>query len=169
MKEENSDGNNESISNDKMSNIKEGLYVFYHATMAMSLNEMFPQCKQFADLFFTTSVMDIGTYPHYVKLGFSIMCEMEKGKVKDWKKVKRSIRECAKMEGVTTKSNKPMLLKFIRIEFDKKYKKVVNADVVELGKKPIAIVEHCTQDVAIDAFIKQLGRMQGGGVRDDLI
>eukprot|EP00957_Ditylum_brightwellii_P182062 13870878-Ditylum_brightwellii.AAC.1 len=58
-KEEDSDGNNESISDDKMSDIKDGLYVFYRATTAMSLKEIFPQCKQFADLFFTTSGMGI--------------------------------------------------------------------------------------------------------------
>jgi hypothetical protein len=46
---------------------------------------------------------------------------------------------------------------------------VVNAGVVELEKKPIAVVEHCMQDVAIDAFSKQLGRMQGSGVRKETI
>eukprot|EP00957_Ditylum_brightwellii_P133058 10145729-Ditylum_brightwellii.AAC.1 len=106
MKEEDSDGDSESISDDKMSDIKDGLYVFYCATTAMSLKEMFPQCKQFADLFFTTS--GLVSYPHYIKLGFRVMCEMEKGKVKDWKKVKRNVRECAVMEGVATTSNKPM-------------------------------------------------------------
>eukprot|EP00957_Ditylum_brightwellii_P009393 710087-Ditylum_brightwellii.AAC.1 len=39
------------------------------------------------------------------------MCVVEKGKVKDWMDAKRSIRECAVMEGVATKSNKPMLLR----------------------------------------------------------
>eukprot|EP00957_Ditylum_brightwellii_P030946 2344744-Ditylum_brightwellii.AAC.1 len=42
MKEENSDGDNESSSDNKMSNIKNGLYVFYCATTAMSLKDMFP-------------------------------------------------------------------------------------------------------------------------------
>ena len=50
-----------------------------------------------------------------------------------------------------------------------KYKNVVKAGVVELGKKPIAVVEHCMQEDAIDAFIKQLGQMQGSGVRDKMI
>jgi hypothetical protein len=35
---------------------------------------------------------------------------VEKGKVQDWKK-KKKVSECAKMEGVTTKMNKPLALK----------------------------------------------------------
>eukprot|EP00957_Ditylum_brightwellii_P164057 12491689-Ditylum_brightwellii.AAC.1 len=45
MNEEDSDDNNESSSDEKASNIKDGIYVFYHATAALSLKEMFPQCK----------------------------------------------------------------------------------------------------------------------------
>eukprot|EP00957_Ditylum_brightwellii_P170042 12943065-Ditylum_brightwellii.AAC.1 len=98
------------------------------------------------------------------------------------------------MEGVVTKSNKPMVLKsFLKndnwslasiccclvpsssinlasdVSLTEKYKKVVTAGVVELGKKPIAAVEHCTQEDATDAFIKQLGQMQGSGVGDEMI
>eukprot|EP00957_Ditylum_brightwellii_P182007 13866224-Ditylum_brightwellii.AAC.1 len=98
------------------------------------------------------------------------------------------------MEGVAMKSNKPMALKLFLKEGDwsldsmcchlvpsssiniasessltKKYKKVANAGVVELGTKSIPVVEYCTQDVAIEAFSKQLGQMQGSGVRVDLI
>eukprot|EP00957_Ditylum_brightwellii_P025526 1929767-Ditylum_brightwellii.AAC.1 len=50
-----------------------------------------------------------------------------------------------------------------------KYKKVVNAGVVELDKKPITVLEHCTQEDAIDAFNKQLGLMHGSGVRNEMI
>eukprot|EP00957_Ditylum_brightwellii_P014381 1082039-Ditylum_brightwellii.AAC.1 len=71
---------------------------------------------------------------------------MEKGKVKDWMEVKRNVRECAVMEGVATKSNKPMFLKsFLKEE---KYKRV---------------------DVAIEAFSKKLGQMQGSGVSNETI
>eukprot|EP00957_Ditylum_brightwellii_P143624 10942753-Ditylum_brightwellii.AAC.1 len=42
------------------------------------------------------------------------------------------------------------------IHLTDKYKKVVNAGGVELGKKPIAVVEHCMQQDAIDGFNKQL-------------
>eukprot|EP00957_Ditylum_brightwellii_P177209 13499632-Ditylum_brightwellii.AAC.1 len=55
MKEEDSGGNDESFSDDEGAAIKDGLYVFYRATTAMYLKEMFPQCKKFADLIFTTS------------------------------------------------------------------------------------------------------------------
>eukprot|EP00957_Ditylum_brightwellii_P138147 10531144-Ditylum_brightwellii.AAC.1 len=90
------------------------------------------------------------------------------------------------MEGVATKSNKPLVLKLFLEEdnwglasmclclvpslsinlgsyvcLTDKYKKVVNADVVELVKKPIAVVEHCMQHNAIDAFNKQLGLLHG--------
>eukprot|EP00957_Ditylum_brightwellii_P161844 12322836-Ditylum_brightwellii.AAC.1 len=51
------------------------------------------------------------SYPHYVKLGFKVLCKVEKGKVKDWMDVKRNVRKCAVMEGVATKSNKPMFLR----------------------------------------------------------
>eukprot|EP00957_Ditylum_brightwellii_P160855 12247719-Ditylum_brightwellii.AAC.1 len=54
-KEEDSGDDDESISDDKITAIKDGLYVFYRATMAMSLKEIFLQRKQFADLIFTTS------------------------------------------------------------------------------------------------------------------
>eukprot|EP00957_Ditylum_brightwellii_P003268 248497-Ditylum_brightwellii.AAC.1 len=50
-----------------------------------------------------------------------------------------------------------------------KYRKVVKVGVVELGKKPIAVVEHCTQQDAIDAFNKQLGLMHGSDVSDKTI
>eukprot|EP00957_Ditylum_brightwellii_P109136 8325533-Ditylum_brightwellii.AAC.1 len=50
VNEEDSDGNDESISDNKITDIKDGLYVFYRTTTAMSLKEMFPQFKQFTDL-----------------------------------------------------------------------------------------------------------------------
>eukprot|EP00957_Ditylum_brightwellii_P074855 5688652-Ditylum_brightwellii.AAC.1 len=50
------------------------------------------------------------SYHHYIKLGFKVICVVEKGKVKDWMVVKRNVRKCAKMEGVATKCNKPMVL-----------------------------------------------------------
>eukprot|EP00957_Ditylum_brightwellii_P044619 3382941-Ditylum_brightwellii.AAC.1 len=45
-----------------------------------------------------------------------------------------------------------------------KYKKVIKAGVNELVKKPIAVVEHYLQQIAIDAFIKELGLQQDSGV-----
>ena len=119
---------------------------------------------------------------------------VEKGKVQDWKKVKRNVRECAEMEGVTTKKNKSLVLKLFLKEdnwslasmchclvpsssinlasdvgLTDKYKKVVNAGVAELGKKPITVVEHCTQQIAIADFIKQLGLLQGSGASNETI
>eukprot|EP00957_Ditylum_brightwellii_P024361 1838530-Ditylum_brightwellii.AAC.1 len=92
------------------------------------------------------------------------------------------------MEGVATKKNKPLVLKsclkednwslaamclclvppsFVNIASDMhltdKYKKVVKAGVDELGKELIAVVEYFTQKIAIDAFIKELGLLQGSG------
>ena len=173
---------------------------------------MFPQCKLFADFSGTTSGLGIGTFllcfvqrlywhlwdcvniylvtnpvshPHYVKLGFKVMVAVENGKVKDWRDVKKNVRECAEMEGVATNRNKPMVLRSFLMEGDwslasmcrrlvpstslnvtpaknllEKYKKVVNACVVELDEEPIAIVDYCIQNVAIEAFSKELGRMQ---------
>eukprot|EP00957_Ditylum_brightwellii_P129820 9902527-Ditylum_brightwellii.AAC.1 len=43
--EEDSDANDESISDDKNIDIKYGLYVFYHAMTDRSLKEMFPQLE----------------------------------------------------------------------------------------------------------------------------
>eukprot|EP00957_Ditylum_brightwellii_P012886 973795-Ditylum_brightwellii.AAC.1 len=98
------------------------------------------------------------------------------------------------MEGAVTKSNKPLVLKsFLKEEnwslasmcchlvpsssinvasdvcLTDKYKKVVNAGAVELGKKPISVVEHCMQHNAIDALNKQLGLLQGSGVSNPMI
>eukprot|EP00957_Ditylum_brightwellii_P112227 8556214-Ditylum_brightwellii.AAC.1 len=98
------------------------------------------------------------------------------------------------MEGVLTKSNKSMVLKlFLKennwslasmcrrllpsssinlasdVSLIQKYKNVVKAAVVDLGKKPITVVEYCTQEDDIDAFIKQLGCMQGSGVSNETI
>eukprot|EP00957_Ditylum_brightwellii_P129101 9847405-Ditylum_brightwellii.AAC.1 len=98
------------------------------------------------------------------------------------------------MEGVATKINKPLVLKlFLKednwslasmfyylvpsssinlapdVHLTDKYKKVVNAGVVELGKEKIAVVEHFTQQIAIDAFIKQLGLMQDSGASKEMI
>eukprot|EP00957_Ditylum_brightwellii_P145197 11059075-Ditylum_brightwellii.AAC.1 len=42
------------------------------------------------------------------------MCQVEKGKVVDWSKVKRNIRECAEMEGSITKSKKFLVLIFLK-------------------------------------------------------
>jgi hypothetical protein len=221
MKEEDSDANDESISDNKSTAIKDGLYAFYCATMDRALKEMFPQCRQFADLIFAISGLGIGTfllcflqrlcwhvwdcvniylvanpvsYPHYLRLGFRLMCMVEKGQVQDWKKVKRNVRECAEMEGVATKINKPLVLKLFLKEdnwslasmclcfvpsssinlasdvcLTDKYKKVIKAGVVELGKKPIAVVDHCMQQIAIDAFMKQLGLLHGSGVSNPMI
>eukprot|EP00957_Ditylum_brightwellii_P122007 9305206-Ditylum_brightwellii.AAC.1 len=55
------------------------------------------------------------------------------------------------------------------VSLTEKYKKVVKAGVVNLGKKPIAVVEQCMQEDAIDAFIKQLGLMHGSDVRNEMI
>eukprot|EP00957_Ditylum_brightwellii_P174321 13271604-Ditylum_brightwellii.AAC.1 len=44
-----------------------------------------------------------------------------------------------------------------------KYKKVIKAGVDELGKKTIAVVEHYLQQIAIDAFIKEIGLWQDNG------
>jgi hypothetical protein len=62
MKEEDSDANDESISDGKSTAIKDGLYVFYCATTNRSLKEMFPQCRQFVDLIFATSGLGISRY-----------------------------------------------------------------------------------------------------------
>eukprot|EP00957_Ditylum_brightwellii_P101761 7755717-Ditylum_brightwellii.AAC.1 len=51
------------------------------------------------------------SFPFYIKQGFKFMCQVEKGKAFSWSKVKRNVRECAKVEGATTKSNKPLVLK----------------------------------------------------------
>eukprot|EP00957_Ditylum_brightwellii_P193929 14768813-Ditylum_brightwellii.AAC.1 len=40
----------------------------------------------------------------------------------------------------------------------------MKAVVDELGKKPIAVVEHYMQLIAIDAFVEQLGLLQDSGV-----
>eukprot|EP00957_Ditylum_brightwellii_P158684 12077680-Ditylum_brightwellii.AAC.1 len=110
---------------------------------------------------------------------------VEKGQVQDWKKLNKNVRECAEMEGVATKKNKPLVLKLLLkddnwslasmclqlvpsssvniasdVHLTDKYKEVIKAGVVELGKKPITVVEHFTQQIAIDAFIKQLGLLQ---------
>jgi hypothetical protein len=61
-KEENLDGDDESSSDETMSNTKDGMYVFYRATTDLSLKEMFPQCKLFAEFSGTTSGLGIGTF-----------------------------------------------------------------------------------------------------------
>jgi hypothetical protein len=121
------------------------------------------------------------------------MVAVEKGKVKDWRDVKKNVRECAEMEGVATNRNKPMVLRSFLMEGDwslasmcrrlvpstslnvtpaknllEKYKKVVNACVVELDEEPIAIVDYCIQNVAIEAFSKELGRMQAIGASNQV-
>eukprot|EP00957_Ditylum_brightwellii_P122017 9305778-Ditylum_brightwellii.AAC.1 len=98
------------------------------------------------------------------------------------------------MEGVAMKRNKPLVLKsFLKennwslasmccclvppssinlssdVHLTDKYKKVVNAGVVELGKKPIAVVEHCMQQIAIDAFNNQLGLLHSSDIRNETI
>eukprot|EP00957_Ditylum_brightwellii_P159068 12106497-Ditylum_brightwellii.AAC.1 len=98
------------------------------------------------------------------------------------------------MEGVATKINKPLVSKsFLKEDnwsltsmclclvpsssvnlasdvcLTDKYKKVVNADVVELGKKKIAVAEHFMQQIVVDAFIKQLGLLQGSGASKETI
>eukprot|EP00957_Ditylum_brightwellii_P065176 4943490-Ditylum_brightwellii.AAC.1 len=49
---------------------------------------------------------------------------VEKGQVQDWKKVKRTVRECAEIEDV---------------HLTDKYKKVIKAGVVELGKEKMLL------------------------------
>eukprot|EP00957_Ditylum_brightwellii_P108121 8248041-Ditylum_brightwellii.AAC.1 len=179
MKEEDSGGDDESISDDKITDIKDGLYVFYHATTAMSLKEMFPQCKQFANLIILCwdvwecvniyLVANLVSYPHYVRLGLRVMWEVEKRKVKDWKKVKRNEDDWSLASMCRRLVPSSSIDLASDVSLTEKYKMMVKADVVELGKKPITVVEHCTQEDAIGAFIKQLGRMQGSGVRDELI
>eukprot|EP00957_Ditylum_brightwellii_P169952 12936220-Ditylum_brightwellii.AAC.1 len=78
------------MSDDKNTDIKDGLYVFYHETTTRSLKEMFPQCRQFVDLLFATSSLGIVSFPHYIRLGSKLMCMVEKGQAQDWKKVKRN-------------------------------------------------------------------------------
>eukprot|EP00957_Ditylum_brightwellii_P044002 3339447-Ditylum_brightwellii.AAC.1 len=98
------------------------------------------------------------------------------------------------MEGVATKKNKPFVLKSflnednwslasmylwlvplssVNIASDMvltdKYKKVIKAGVDESGKKPIAVVEYFTQQIAIDAFIKQHGLLQDSGASKETI
>eukprot|EP00957_Ditylum_brightwellii_P164150 12498381-Ditylum_brightwellii.AAC.1 len=50
-----------------------------------------------------------------------------------------------------------------------KYKKVIKAGDDELGKKPIAVVEHFMQQIAVDVFIKQLGLLQDSGASTETI
>eukprot|EP00957_Ditylum_brightwellii_P203324 15334152-Ditylum_brightwellii.AAC.1 len=96
------------------------------------------------------------------------------------------------MEGVVTKSNKPLVLKLFLNEdnwslafichhlvpsssvntalaeahLTVKYVKVIKAGVDDLGKKPIAVVEHCLQQIHIDAFMEELGLQQLNGAND---
>eukprot|EP00957_Ditylum_brightwellii_P122476 9339781-Ditylum_brightwellii.AAC.1 len=96
------------------------------------------------------------------------------------------------MEGTVTKSNKPLVLKsFLKEDnwslasmchclvpslsvktsssetnLTDKYIKVIKADVDDLGKKPIAVGEHCLQQIAIDAFMEEFGWQQFNGAND---
>eukprot|EP00957_Ditylum_brightwellii_P149204 11362791-Ditylum_brightwellii.AAC.1 len=54
-----SDDNEDSISDDDDTDIKDGVFVFYRAMIDRSLKEIFPQCKQFDDLYFSTSGLGI--------------------------------------------------------------------------------------------------------------
>eukprot|EP00957_Ditylum_brightwellii_P010882 824447-Ditylum_brightwellii.AAC.1 len=88
------------------------------------------------------------------------------GKAVDWSKVKRNIRECDKVEGAITKSNKPLVLKSFLKEDEwclasmclclvptgsvniasgtilkDKYVEVMKACVDDMSKKPIVPVE----------------------------
>eukprot|EP00957_Ditylum_brightwellii_P155910 11868198-Ditylum_brightwellii.AAC.1 len=47
-----------------------------------------------------------------------------------------------------------------------KYVKVIKAGIDDLGKKPIAVVEHCLQQITIDDFMKELGQQQFNGAND---
>eukprot|EP00957_Ditylum_brightwellii_P089711 6832473-Ditylum_brightwellii.AAC.1 len=112
------------------------------------------------------------------------MCQVENGKVGDWSKVTRNVRECAKMEGVVTKNNKPLVLKSfvkednwslaslcchlvpsssiniasVETNLRDKYVKAIKAGIDHLGKKSTAVVEHYLQQIAIDAFMEELGQ-----------
>eukprot|EP00957_Ditylum_brightwellii_P001548 121098-Ditylum_brightwellii.AAC.1 len=96
------------------------------------------------------------------------------------------------MEGAVTKSNKPLVLKSLLKEdnwslasmcchlvpslsvntsssethLTDKYIKMIKAGVDDLGKKLIAVVEHYSQQIAIDAFMKELGLQQFNGASD---
>eukprot|EP00957_Ditylum_brightwellii_P070187 5332002-Ditylum_brightwellii.AAC.1 len=80
------------MSDDEDTDIKDGVFAFYCATTDRSLKEMFPQCRQFDNLYFATSCLGI----------------VENGQVQDWNNVRRNARECAMMEGAATKRNKPL-------------------------------------------------------------
>eukprot|EP00957_Ditylum_brightwellii_P109093 8322310-Ditylum_brightwellii.AAC.1 len=116
------------------------------------------------------------------------MCQSEKGKSVDCSKVKRNVRECAKLDDTITKSNKPLVFKLFLEEDDwclapmclcviptgsvniasdtilkDKYVEVMKVCVDDMAKKPIVPVEYYLQQISIDAFMEELGQRQFHG------
>eukprot|EP00957_Ditylum_brightwellii_P111233 8481815-Ditylum_brightwellii.AAC.1 len=92
--EEDSDANEDSIADDEDSDIKDGVFVFHHATTERS--RLYYKTWDCVNIYLVANPV---SYPYCIRLGFKLMCLVEKGQVTDWNKVKRNVRECAEMEG----------------------------------------------------------------------
>eukprot|EP00957_Ditylum_brightwellii_P100034 7623881-Ditylum_brightwellii.AAC.1 len=106
-KDKDSDDNEDSVIVVDNSHTKDG------SVYSLSYNNRHRLCYITWDYLHIYLVANMVNYPYYIRLGFKLMCLMENGKVKDWNKVKRNMREHAEMEGAITKSNKPLVLKLV--------------------------------------------------------